>query len=88
MSTINDIIINEKPVDVILFLTHKSGIDHPRIDRLYSLNNWPHIKDNMRLADLICSMAADGLIESNNGRFTKGPNWRTPQFMLENKYTL
>jgi hypothetical protein len=47
MNTINEIVINENPVDVILFLTNKAGIDHPRLDRLYSLNNWPHINNNM-----------------------------------------
>ncbi|WP_153787210.1 hypothetical protein [Pseudomonas sp. EMN2] len=88
MNTINDIIKNEKPVDVILFLTSKNGIDHPRLDRLYSLNNWPHINNNMRLIELVGNMIAEGLIESKGGRHTKGPNWRAPQFMLDNKYTL
>ncbi|WP_110996157.1 hypothetical protein [Pseudomonas sichuanensis] len=87
MNTINEIVINENPVDVILFLTNKAGIDHPRLDRLYSLNGWPHL-NNMLLIELIQTMKFEGLIESKNGRYVRGPHWKPPQFLLDKKYSL
>ncbi|TLP64720.1 MULTISPECIES: hypothetical protein [Pseudomonas] len=87
MNSIYEIVTNEKPIDVILFLIGRTSIDHPKLDRLYSLSGWPHI-DNMLLIELIESMRLSGLIASENGRYVKGPNWKAPQFMLEKKYTL
>ncbi|POG11158.1 hypothetical protein BGP84_15990 [Pseudomonas putida] len=87
MSTISDIIKNENPVDVVLFLTSKSGIDHPRLDRLYNQNNWANIGDNMKLIELIRDMKSKGLIQNQDGRYVRGPNWEAPAFLLEKKYT-
>lgn len=39
MNTIHDVVKNESPTDVILFLTRGNGISHPHIDRLYTQNN-------------------------------------------------
>lgn len=87
MNTINDIVINETPVDVVLFLTNKRGIDHPRLDRLYNQNRWVNIGDNMKLIELIKNMKSRGLIQEQDGRYIRGPNWKAPTFLLEKKYT-
>jgi hypothetical protein len=87
MNTINDVVQNESPVDVILFLTRGASISHPQIDRLYQRNGWIFLGDCIGLINLIKKMHREGLIESTGGGYTKGPNWRTPQFLLEKKYT-
>ncbi|MBH3418407.1 hypothetical protein A3L25_010805 [Pseudomonas putida] len=87
MNTIHDVVKNESPTDVILFLTRGTGISHPHIDRLYTQNNWIHLGDCMALIELTRKMTSDGLIEQKAGGYVKGPKWSAPKFMLENKYT-
>ena len=87
MNSINDIINNETPVDVVLFLTNKHGIDHPRLDRLYNQNHWVNIGDNMKLIELIIDMKSRGLIQYQDGRYVRGPNWKAPKFLIEKKYS-
>ena len=87
MNTIHDVVKNESPTDVILFLTRGNGISHPHIDRLYTQNNWIHLGVCMALIELTRKMTSDGLIEQKAGGYVKGPTWSAPKFMLENKYT-
>ncbi|EOG3618445.1 hypothetical protein ACK9U2_000262 [Pseudomonas putida] len=87
MNIINEIVKNEAPIDVVLFLTSKHGIDHPKLDRIYNMNNWVNIGDNMKLIELIRDMKSRGLIQSQDGRYVRGENWKAPTFLLEEKYT-
>ncbi|MBG6123365.1 hypothetical protein IWW33_000104 [Pseudomonas sp. BG2dil] len=86
MNTIDDIVQNEAPRDVILFLTRGNSISHPQIDRLYERNNWVSLGNCLGLIDLIKNMHSDGLIVQKGGGYSKGPKWTPPQFFLEKKY--
>ncbi|MNN55851.1 hypothetical protein D3C81_1707490 [compost metagenome] len=86
MNTIDDIVQNEAPRDVILFLTRENSISHPQIDRLYERNNWVSLGNCLGLIDLIKKMHSDGLIVQKGGGYSKGPKWTPPQFFLEKKY--
>ncbi|MFJ4387345.1 hypothetical protein ACIP02_23865 [Pseudomonas sp. NPDC089408] len=87
MNTIRDVIQNETPTDVILFITRGTGVSHPQIDRLYTQCNWIHLGDCNGLLNLIKKMIEDGLIKEEGGGYVKGPKWTAPKFMLEQKYT-
>lgn len=87
MSVIEIIVLNEKPEEVILFLTkNKLGISFPRLDGLYNRANWAHVSDNMGLLKLVAKMRDAGLIEYGGSGIIRGKNWREPAFMLEEKY--
>jgi hypothetical protein len=88
MSVITTIVLNEKPEEVILFLTkNELGIDLPRLDGLYNRASWAHVNDNMGLLYLVWKMRDAGFIKMTGNRITKGVNWKEPAFMLEGKYT-
>jgi len=88
MSVIATIVLNEKPEEVILFLTkNKLGISLPRLDGLYNLANWAHVENNIGLLNLVKKMCDAGFIKYSGGGVVRGPNWREPAFMLEGKYT-
>ncbi|EJM95302.1 hypothetical protein PMI34_00921 [Pseudomonas sp. GM74] len=88
MSVITSIVLNEKPEEVILFLTkNELGISFPRLDGLYNRANWAHVENNIGLLKLVKKMCDAGFIKSNGSIVVKGPNWREPAFMLEGKYT-
>lgn len=88
MSIIDTIVQNEIPEDVILFLTKtENGISYPRLDRLYSRNNWAQASNIIELLDIIRKMHDAGLINYGGASIVKGPNWREPIFMTEKKYT-
>jgi len=87
MNTIYDVVQNEAPMDVILFLTRGTGISHPQIDRLYEQNNWIFLGNCIELMKLIKKMTAKGLIQEQGGGYVKGPNWKAPTFLVEKKYT-
>ncbi|MFF5866028.1 hypothetical protein [Pseudomonas sp. NPDC012596] len=88
MNTIDHIVQNEEPKDVILFLTRGASISHPQLDRLYERNKWVFLGNCLGLIDLIKKMRSDGLIEQKGGGYSKGPKWTPPQFLLEKKYKL
>ncbi|PYB75876.1 MULTISPECIES: hypothetical protein [Pseudomonas] len=88
MNTIKDIVKNEVPQDVILFLATDQGISHPQLDRLYSSSDWPFLSDNTSLILLINHMISEGLISFSGKAYVKGPHWREPQFLTEKKYKL
>ncbi|UXH41937.1 hypothetical protein [Pseudomonas promysalinigenes] len=88
MNTISDIVVNEPPTDVILWLARRDGISHPRLDNLYNRNGWANIGDCLQLIDLIKKMIQDGLIQQGGSGYIKGPNWREPEFLKQNKYEL
>lgn len=88
MSVISTIVLNERPEEVVLFLTkNELGISLPRIDGLYSRASWAHVKDNMGLLNLLRKMHDDGFITLSGVGITRGVNWREPIFMVEGKYT-
>ena len=88
MSNINDVVANENPRDVILFIVRNKSISYPMVDMLYSGNSWVNIGNNLELLKLVHNMRLEGLIENSDGGIKKGPNWKEPAFMAENKYTL
>lgn len=87
MSNINDVVAAEEPRDVILFIIRNRSISYPSLDRLYNRNAWVHISNNLELMKLVHNMELEGLIEHAEGGIRKGPNWKPPAFMIENKYT-
>ena len=88
MSIIATIVLNEKPEEVILFVTkNQLGISFPQLDGLYNLANWAHVENNIGLLNLVKKMCDAGFIKNNGLRVVRGPNWREPEFMLEGKYT-
>ncbi|CAI8890645.1 hypothetical protein [Pseudomonas sp. fls2-241-R2A-110] len=88
MSVIEKAVLNEKPEEVILFLTkNELGISFPRLDGLYNQANWAHVADNMGLLKIVWEMCDAGFIKSNGTGIVRGINWREPAFMLEGKYT-
>lgn len=87
MTDINDLVLAETPTDVILFMTrNNNAISYPGLDRLYSRNKWIHFAHNLELQELIDSMERDGLISRSDGGIKKGPKWRAPAFLTDNKY--
>ena len=88
MSIINTIVVSEHPKDVILFLTKgDAGISYPRLDSLYSRNDWVNISNNLELSKLVREMREEGLIVHAGGGLRKGPNWKEPAFITEKKYS-
>jgi len=88
MSNINDVVLSEDPRDVILFLAKsEAGISYPRLDRLYNINNWVNIGNNIELLKLVYNMRLEGLIDNSDGSIKKGANWKEPAFLTEKKYT-
>lgn len=88
MNTIKEVVQNESPRDVILFLTRKSsGITYPQLDRLYNLNRWVHVSDNLGLMKIVQQMIAEELLINDKCNILKGPSWKEPKFMTEHKYT-
>lgn len=88
MSVIEKIVLNEKPEEVILFVTkYELGISLPQLDGLYNRAKWAHVGDNMGLLNLVRSMRVAGFVKFDGARIVKGPNWREPTFMVEGKYT-
>lgn len=88
MSTIKEIVLNEKPEEVILFFTkNKLGISLPQLDRFYNMAGWAHVGDNMGLLNLVRNMRDAGFVELSGTGVMRGPNWREPIFMVEGKYT-
>ncbi|MGW8462453.1 hypothetical protein [Pseudomonas sp. GL-B-19] len=88
MSVITTIVLNEKPEEVILFLTkNELGIDLPRLDGLYNRASWAHVGDNMGLLHLVWKMRDAGFVKMDGTGIRRGPNWREPIFMVEGKYT-
>ncbi|WP_095051644.1 hypothetical protein [Pseudomonas sp. Irchel s3b2] len=88
MSVIEKIVLNEKPEEVILFVTkYELGISLPQLDGLYNRANWAHVGDNMGLLNLVREMCDAGFIKYSGTGIVRGINWREPAFMLEGKYT-
>ncbi len=88
MNAIETIIQAETPRDVILFLTkNECGISYPRLDGLYNRNNWVNIHNNLELLVLVDHMTQEGLIERSAGIIKRGPNWKEPAFVIEQKYS-
>lgn len=88
MNTINDVVQNENPRDVILFLTRKiSGISYPQLDRLYNINKWIYVTDVLGLMKVVQQMIDEELLTSDNLNIFRGPHWKEPHFMAERKYT-
>ncbi|MEE1926312.1 hypothetical protein V0R50_30445 [Pseudomonas sp. 148P] len=89
MHVLERIIRHEPPVEVILLLTRSTdGISLPRLDRFYSMANWPHVKHNLGLFEVLDAMQKASLIEQSGLQITKGPLWREATFMAEKKYSL
>lgn len=88
MNIIRTIVLNEKPEEVILFLTkNELGISLPQLDGLYNRANWAHVTDSWGLLNLVKSMCNADFIQYSGTGVVRGPNWREPAFMLVGKYT-
>ncbi|WP_256577163.1 immunity protein [Pseudomonas sp. C9] len=85
MNTVEQIIKNESVEDVVSFFAlFRSAQD---VDRMYSRHR-QEIVLNGELVNTYNSLFSNGvLISDKNGKTVKGPNWKTPKFMTENKYS-
>lgn len=84
MSTLQEIVINEKPEEVLLILARtEKGMPLPMIDRLFNRGDWSYSYDSSELHIIIKKMCDEGLIIYHNCSLIRGPNWREPQFMTE-----
>lgn len=76
MNTISEIVTNESPTDVILWLARRDGISHPRLDNLYNRHAWVNIGDCLQLMNLIKKMIDEGLIQQGGYGYIKGSTLR------------
>lgn len=86
MSSIKDIIINESVADTLSLLAPK--LSKPQIDRLYTSFRFECLETG-ELWNTYGKLVRDGILKvDENGRATKGPNWKEPEFVSANKYSL
>ncbi|URM28157.1 immunity protein [Pseudomonas frederiksbergensis] len=85
MSPIEQIIKNESVEDVVsYFALFRSA---QAVDRMYGRHRQEIIL-NGELVKTYNSLFSDGVLASDeNGKTVKGPNWKPPQFITENKYS-
>ncbi|WP_158783763.1 hypothetical protein [Pantoea sp. BAV 3049] len=78
---------NEEMKDVILFLVgrREQGMSHPSLDRFFYIHKASEKYEsyNIRLINEAENLkASQELIPG----YKTGPNWKAPDFMVENKY--
>lgn len=85
MSSIKDIIINESVADVLSLLVPK--LSKPQIDRLYTTFRFECLETG-ELWNTYEKLVRDRVFKvDENGRTTKGPNWKEPEFVSAKKYS-
>lgn len=86
MNHIKDIIINESIADVLTALAPISS--QPRIDRLYTSYRFEALGTG-ELWNTYEKLIIDGVLSRDErGRAIKGPNWKEPDFITQEKYSL
>lgn len=81
--SLKDIIKNESVEDVLTFLGPTS--DYSKLDRLYTYNRFDVISSG-ELLSTYDDLLRKGVLQDQNGKVVKGPNWKEPKFVTEKKY--
>lgn len=85
MSEIKDIIINESISDVLTALAPNTS--QPRIDRLYTSYKFEALETG-ELWNTYEKLFQEGVLASDGkGHTIKGPHWKEPAFITENRYS-
>ncbi|MCF4994099.1 hypothetical protein GIW70_25055 [Pseudomonas syringae] len=85
MNSIEQIIKNETLDDIVtVFALFKSN---PHLDMMIRLHNSEMLKEYGALERAYTRLLTTGVLASGeNGLSIKGPNWKPPKFMVENRY--
>lgn len=81
--SLKDIVKNENIEDVLTFLGPTS--DYRKLDRLYTYNRFEAITSG-ELSSVYDELFRKGVLQDQNGKVVKGPNWKAPKFVTEKKY--
>ncbi|MEF3107702.1 immunity protein [Raoultella sp. WB_B2P2-3] len=81
--SLKDIVKNESIADVLTFLGLTS--DYRKLDRLYTYNNFEAIASG-ELSSVYDKLFRTGVLQDQDGKVVKGPNWKEPKFVTEKKY--
>ncbi|HGM6700008.1 TPA: immunity protein [Serratia marcescens] len=80
---LKDIAKNESVEDVLTFLGPTA--DYRKLDRLYTYNRFDAISSG-ELSSTYDALFQKGVLQDQNGKVVKGPNWKEPKFVTEKKY--
>ncbi|QPI34063.1 immunity protein [Serratia sp. CMO1] len=80
---LKDIVKNESVEDVLTFLGPTA--DYRKLDRLYTYNRFDAISSG-ELSSTYDALFQKGVLQDQNGKVVKGPNWKEPKFVAEKKY--
>ncbi|QTF08219.1 immunity protein [Brenneria izadpanahii] len=78
--SLSDIVKNESVEDVLTFLGPTS--DYRKLDRLYTYNRFEVISSG-ELSFAYDELLRKGVLQDQNGKVVKGPNWKEPRFVTE-----
>ena len=81
--SLKEIINNESVEDVLTFLGPTS--DYRKLDRLFTYNRLDVVTSGELSAKYDDSFKK-GVLQEQNGKVVKGPNWKEPKFVTEKKY--
>ncbi|WP_199637954.1 immunity protein [Serratia sp. PAMC26656] len=81
--SLKEIVKNESVEDVLTFLGPTS--DYRKLDRLFTYNKIEVITSG-ELSARYDDLLKRGVLQDQNGKVVKGPNWKAPQFVTEKKY--
>ncbi|WP_413504621.1 immunity protein [Serratia grimesii] len=81
--SLKEIINNESVEDVLTFLGPTS--DYRKLDRLFTYNRFDVIASG-ELSAKYDDLFKKGVLQEQNGKVVKGPNWKAPAFVTEKKY--
>ncbi|MGO4745159.1 immunity protein [Serratia quinivorans] len=83
MMSLKEIIKNESVEDVLTFLGPTS--DYRKLDRLFTYNRFDVITSG-ELSAKYDDLFKKGVLQDQDGKVVKGPNWKEPKFVTEKKY--
>ncbi|MEG1039515.1 MAG: hypothetical protein RSE94_06295 [Pseudomonas sp.] len=84
MNTIEQIVKNESLEDIVSFFALAKA--HPHLDMMIRRYN-PDAVRHGELERVYMKLFAEGVLaHGEKGLATKGPNWKTPVFVLEKRY--
>lgn len=79
------IVKNESVEDVVTFLG--PTCDYIKLDKLFTYNRYDVISSG-ELSATYDELFRKGVLQDLNGQVVKGPNWKEPKFVTDNKYDI
>jgi hypothetical protein len=83
--SLKEIIKNESLEDVLTFLG--PSCDYRKIDILFTYNRYDVISSG-ELFLKYDELFKRGILQDQNGKVVKGPNWKAPEFLSQKKYSI